>query len=209
LNGGTPASQAKAYPPLFKEARDLFAGSPKRTPDDHVNAALARAFYGRALEKWKPPASKAERAAIHAEFDGAVAEIRLAVAAGLSDPARLTFPYYSTPINARQDFKDLIAEVKKRRSAGPGKPRAPAASDGPAALAARRRQANDRATALLGVGLLQMDFKQTEAAERTLEQARAAFEALAREEPENASYRAALARLKQLRGPQKGKQPRR
>jgi hypothetical protein len=52
-----------------------------------------------------------------------------------------------------------------------------------------------------------MDFKQTEAAERTLEQARAAFEALAREEPEKASHRAALARLQQLRGPQKRKHP--
>jgi hypothetical protein len=103
--------------------------------------------------------------------------------------------------------QDLVAEVKKPRSAGPGKPRAPAGSDGPAALAARRCQANDRATALLGVGLLQMDFKQTEAAERTLEQARAAFEALAREERENASHRAALARLQQLRGPQKKKHP--
>jgi tetratricopeptide (TPR) repeat protein len=209
LISSTPAIQAKAYLPLFKEARDLFADMPKRTPDDHVNAALARALYGQALEKWKPPASEAERAAIQAEFDGAIDEIRLAVAAGMTDPAWSTVDWCFTGINVRQDFKDRVAEVKKRRSAGPGKPRAPAASDGPAAVAARRRQANDRAAALLGVGLLQVDFKQTEAAERTLEQARAAFEALAREEPENASHRAALARIQQLRGPQKGKHPRR
>jgi tRNA A-37 threonylcarbamoyl transferase component Bud32 len=207
LSSSPPALQGKAYPPLFKEARDLFADLPKRTPGDHVNAAVARVRYGRALEKWTPPASEAERAAIQAEFDGAVDEIRLAVAAGLTDPARLTAAGYFTPIDARQDFKDLVAEVKKRRSAGAGKPRAPAASDGPAAVAARRRQANDRAAALLALGLLRMDFKETEAAERTLEQARAAFEALAREEPENASHRAALARLQQLRGPQKGKHP--
>src|SRR5262249_10531452 len=47
----------------------------------------------------------------------------------------------------------------------------------------------------LSVGLLQIDFKQTEAGERNLEQAQAALKALMREEPENLGRRAALARL--------------
>jgi serine/threonine protein kinase/tetratricopeptide (TPR) repeat protein len=189
-----PASQFEAYLRLFQEARDLFADVPQKGTEGYYCLARAKVLYGRALAQWKPPKSDAERAAVNAEYDGAVQAVRQAVAVGLSNPERLTFGLDFFPINTRPDFKALLAEAKKPRKPEVAKPNPPSASD-PATLAARRRQAKDRAAALLGVGLLQMDFKQTEESERTLEQARAALESLAREEPENPSYRAALVGL--------------
>jgi tetratricopeptide (TPR) repeat protein len=196
LNSETPAFQVDAYRSCFREVRELFVDLPKRSPDDHLNAAFAKVLYGQALGNWIPPASDTERARVQAEFDRALADIRLAIAMGLSDPKRLTTNWMFFPIKERQDFKALVADIEKPGTARGGNSGAIAASDQPAASAGRRRQVYDRASALLGVGLLQMHFKQTEESQRTFERAKAALEELTREEPQNVRYRAALARLR-------------
>jgi serine/threonine protein kinase/tetratricopeptide (TPR) repeat protein len=187
-----PASHGEEYVRLFRESRDHFADLPQKGAEDYYRLAQARVLYGRALTKWKPTTTHTDGKVENQEYEGAIEAFRQAVAAGLSD-TRL-FPGAFYPIETRSDFKALVAEVKSRKP-GIAKPGPVDSAADTVAPEARRRLANTRAAALAGIGLVQMDLKQTEASERTLEQARSALEELAREEPENSSHRAAALRL--------------
>lgn len=199
LNSKPPASHYAAYLTLFREARDFYTDLPQKGAEEFLCLARTKVLYGRVQAQWKPPTTDAERASLNAEYDGAFEALRQAVAAGLSDPNALTRGQSFFPLNMRPGFKDLVAQAKQPRTPDGTKPK-PTATDDSAPRAARRRQANDRARALLGVGLLQLDFRQAKEAEHTLEQARAALEALAREEPDNSGHRAAIANLELIVG---------
>src|SRR5262249_10561279 len=156
---------------LYREARDFFAEVSQKRADDYYRLARAKILYARALTQWKLPTNASEQARINEEHDGAMEALRLAVAAGLPDPNRLTiasgtpsgFVSVVSPIEQRPDFKALLAEMKKPRKAEAANSN-PSASAGTATTPqARRRQAKDRAAALLGIGLVQMNLKQTEA----------------------------------------------
>jgi serine/threonine protein kinase/Flp pilus assembly protein TadD len=198
-----PANHFDAYVHLYREARDFFAEVPQKGAADYYRLAQAKVLYGRAVTQWKLPTNAAEQARINEEYDGAMEALRQAVAADLADTNRPTVGFFQgklaysvfSPLDQRPDFKALLAEMKKPRKAEAAKS-SPSASAGTATTPeARRRQANTRSAALLGIALLQRDFNQTEASERTLEQARLALAELAREEPGNLRNRAALVSL--------------
>jgi serine/threonine protein kinase/Flp pilus assembly protein TadD len=203
LSGKPPADHLDAYVQLCREARDFFAEVPQKGANDYYRLARVKVLYGRALTQWKLPTNAAEQVKTNDEYDGALEALRQAVAAGLSDTNRLTVATLTpggavmafSPISQRPEFKAVLAEMKKPRQAVAAKP-GPSASAGVATTPeAHRRQTQDRATALVGVGLVQMDLKQTEESERSLEQARTALEELAREEPKNSGRRVAAIRL--------------
>jgi serine/threonine protein kinase/Flp pilus assembly protein TadD len=183
--------QVDAVRGLFRQARDLYAGLPKQLPDDYLGWAATTGWYARSLGQWRPPQTEAEKAAQRAEYEAAVAAVRQAVAAGLTDPARLANSMFGA-LKDRDDFKAIVAELK----AAPPRPAAAApapAAGGPADATTRRRQLEaDRATALLTVGLLQLDFGRSAEAKQSLDQAAAAWEQLSRDEPNNVRHRLAL-----------------
>jgi serine/threonine protein kinase/tetratricopeptide (TPR) repeat protein len=197
LNNNTqpPAYQVEAYIRLFKEARDLFVELPKTIPKDHLFLGRARGMYARAQSKWKPATSDAEKAAINLEFDAAVAAVRQGIAPDLTEWELMGALHQFLAPDRLADFNPLVAELKKARSAEAIKPNKTGTGGDTVNQAERRRRAKDRFAALVGIGLLQIEFKQEKESERTLEQARALLEDLSREEPENPSHRAALVGL--------------
>ncbi len=208
LSSKPPAIHFDAYVHLYQEARDFFAEVPRKGAEDYYRLARAKVLYCQALTQWELPTNASEQERINKECDEAMEALRQAVAAGLSDPTWLTVAYESrgassmvfSPIAQRAEFKALLAEMKKPRKAETPKT-SPSASAGAATTpGARRRQAKDRATALVGVGLVQMDFKQEKESEKTLQEALTALETLAREEPDNSTYRADLLGLELARG---------
>jgi hypothetical protein len=197
-----PSGHVEAYLRLFQEARELFAEMPQKRAEDYYDLASVKVLYAKVQAQWKATPTDAERAAVDREYHEAVEALRQAVAAGLSDARLRVVSRYGVlaPLEARSDYKALLAEAAKPRKPGNTSSDATGSQDAAVTLANRRRQAKDRAAALIGVGLLQMDFRQPEECQRTLDNARMELEALAREEPENADHKVALVRLQLVFG---------
>jgi tetratricopeptide (TPR) repeat protein len=197
-----PPRHVETYLRLFQEAQDLLAEMPQKSAQDYCDLAQAKALYAKVQAQWKATPTDAERAAVDQEYGGAVAALRQAVEAGLSDARLREVSRYHmfAPLVARSDFKALLAEAAKPRKPGNTPSDATGSQDAAVTLANRRRQAKDRAAALIGVGLLQMDFRQPEECQHTLDKARMELEALLREEPENADHKISIVRLQLAMG---------
>lgn len=174
-------------------------------PDILIQLARIRAYHAHGLREDASYPSPALEAEHRAGLDAAAAALRLAIAAGLRDRARLQKEPHLVGLLERADVKETLAQAEALARAEAEATRAGAAPE--AKLAAAQRTLDlrrglaaagpsnvnvrgNQAAALHGVGLAQADLGRTDEARRSLEKALAIRRQLAEALPNQAPVHA-------------------
>jgi serine/threonine-protein kinase len=179
--------QAITLRKLFRVARDAFVEIPRSAPDDHLNCARARAWYGWSLSQWRAPSADEEQQQ-RAEYAEALNALRAALAAGVVDTAALRRDRNLVALRALPEFAALLDTAGKVPPVARG-PRSPA-NEG----ALRQRLILDLAATHLALGQARVADGSLTEAEASFDQARALADELVREEPGNPTVRSDRAR---------------
>jgi serine/threonine protein kinase/tetratricopeptide (TPR) repeat protein len=190
----------------YRQATELLDAVPRETGQDYFNLACFLALCARPANEPGSAPSDLEQAERRRNADAAMAALRQATIAGYRNAVALKLCEELDALRQRDDFKATVAEVE---SAGPlpaaerltSAPRGPSSAL-PEALAApiiaaagpaRPREEDTQPAAQHAIGVVQVELARLEEAKTTLDQALAARQALVRDNPGNARYRADVA----------------
>ena len=190
----------------YRQATELLDAVPRETGLDFFNLACFLALCARPANDPALAPGELEPAERRRHADAAMAALRRAMIAGYRNALSLKLCDELDALRERDDFKAMMTELE---SAGPAPtpgrltavPRgaSPARSEpfqAPKVAAARPSRPRDEDTqpaAQHAIGVVQVELARLDEAKTTLDQALAARQALVRDDPGNARYRAEVA----------------
>jgi tetratricopeptide (TPR) repeat protein len=188
--------EATTYAQLIGDCAKLSTDLPKETPEDHVidaeTQSRAAAWLPTVWRQGAPRAlTTAETAELRALRDRGIEALRLAIAAGFKDVARLE---QDADLNSlRQDarFTQFVAQLKS--AGGAAAAVAQPASERIASDAELAQINQDRASGYQAFGVIETYLNRTEQAAQSLDQALALRQTLAQAAPDNRELAADLA----------------
>jgi tetratricopeptide (TPR) repeat protein len=200
---GRPAEAVQNY----RQAIELVDALPRETAQDFFTIACFLAVCARPANDPATVPSDREQAECRPNADAAMAALRQAIAAGYRNTVSLKLRDELGALRDRGDFKAIVAELESAGPApAPGQftavPRGPSPAFKEALKApkiatgvgpARSLDEDTQPAAQHAIGVVEVELGRLEEAKTTLDQALAARQALARDNPRNARYRADVA----------------